>query len=51
MKENYEFLFIQRTLSTPFEIHWLMSMDEITLSNKVKKLRYGLLNVGYKFSN
>jgi hypothetical protein len=27
-----------------------MSMDEITLSNKVKKLRYGLLNVGFTSS-
>ena len=33
------------TLSTPFEIIGLIDTDEITLSNKFKKLRHRLLNV------
>jgi hypothetical protein len=34
-------------LSTPFEIIGLIDADEMALSNKFKKLRHRLLNVGY----
>jgi hypothetical protein len=39
------------TLSTPFEIIGLKDADKIALSNKFKKLRHWLLNVGQKQSH
>jgi hypothetical protein len=38
---------VSPTLSTPFEFHGLRGRNEIALSNKFKKLLYGLLNAGY----
>jgi hypothetical protein len=39
------------TLSTPLEIIGLIGTDETALSNKFKKLRHRLLNVGWRFIN
>ena len=50
MMRRWETVFshMEPTLSTPFEIIRLIDADEMALSNKFKKLRHRLLNLGWR---